>query len=604
MYILGINSAYHEPSACLIKDGKIIAAVEEERFSRVRHGKPANLKNPHEIPESSIRYCLEAAGIGLKDVKHIGYSFSPEIRRRHNVDIGEEVTPGLAGSRDGEQLFYDLLQTVPNVLSTSFDNDISDRFHWLEHHICHASSAFYVSPYERAALLSIDGIGEAACTWFGRGDNNRITSLHELNYPSSLGLLWTKMSRFLGFGEYGQWKVMGLAGYGNPNRYYRAFRQFVDFDNQGKFTVDPKILQLRVNRFDEFEKMFGLHRKPEATIEGRHEDVAAALQKLTTEIFLAFASFLHSETGLRHLCLAGGVALNCVANRALVENGPFDEVYIQPAANDAGTALGACYYIWNHLLENSRGPVMTHAYLGPAFSHSDNKAALADEEHAIVAGSTGKNLTQTVAQLLAGGEIVAWFQGRMEFGPRALGNRSILTDPRRADLVYALNDKVKHREYFRPMAASVLTDRTNDWFEAEQYTPSDAFMLTARTVREDKLGRIPAVTHVDGTCRIQRVDRETNPKFYELLTEFENLTGIPMLLNTSFNDREPIICTPKDAIATCRRGGIRYLLLGNEIIDFGSSNPAQQSDEQVIAHTLEQLGAGIEVPVIRPFMSR
>jgi carbamoyltransferase len=570
LYILGINSAYHEPSACLIKESQIVAAVEEERFTRVRHGKPANLKNPQEIPEHSIRYCLDVAGIQLRDVDHLGYSFLPEKRRVHNVGLGEEVTPGCAGSSEREQRFFDLLQSVPEVLSSRFNDDIRDRFIWLEHHLCHASSAFYLAPIEHAALLSLDGMGEATCTWFGRGDGNRMVALRELFYPDSLGLLWTKMSRFLGFGEYGQWKVMGLAGYGNAERYYSALREFADFDGKGNFSVDPQVLQLRVNRFDRLEKLLGPDRSPGAPVEGRHEDVAAALQKLTTEVILSFASYLHQETGLKHLCLSGGVALNCVANRALVEDGPFDGVFIQPAANDGGTALGACYYIWNQLLDQPRGQVLEHVFLGPEFSHSDCLAALAGKKYSKMTEQNNGGISTRVARLLAQGEIVAWHQGRMEFGPRALGNRSILADPRRADIIYTLNGKVKHREYFRPMAASVLTERADEWFVIDRPTPSDSFMVTARLVREERIGIVPAVTHVDNTCRIQRVDRITNPRFHELLTEFEKLTGVPMLLNTSFNDREPIICTPGNAVATCLKSGIRYLVLGNELIDFGA----------------------------------
>jgi carbamoyltransferase len=578
MYILGVNSAYHEPSACLIKEGQIVAAVEEERFTRIRHGKPANLKNPHEIPENSIRYCLDAAGIQMRDVDHIGYSFLPEKRRAYNLGLGEEVTGGCAGSPEREQRFFDLLQSVPEVLGSRFNDNLRDRFLWLEHHLCHASSTFYLSPCEQAAILSIDGIGEAACTWFGRGDGNRMVALREVTFPNSVGLLWAKMSRFLGFGEYGQWKVMGLAGYGHAERYYAALREVVDFDEQGSFSIDPQVFQLRVNRFDGLEKLFGPDRSPGAPVEGRHQDVAAALQKLTTEVFLSFASYLHGETRLNHLCLAGGVALNCVANRALVEDGPFDGVFIQPAANDGGTALGACYYIWNQLLDQPRGPGLAHVFLGPEFSQADGLAALAGRDYSTIPEQNPGGISAMVARLLAQGEIVAWCQGRMEFGPRALGNRSILADPRRSDIIYTLNGKVKHREYFRPLAGSVLTERADEWFVLDRLTPSDAFMVTARLVREDKRGIIPAVTHVDNTCRIQRVDRETNPRFHELLTEFEELTGVPIVLNTSFNDREPIICTPQNAVATCLKSGIRYLVLGNELIDFGAPDLSAESD--------------------------
>ena len=286
------------------------------------------------------------------------------------------------------------------------------------------------------------------------------------------------------------------------------------------------------------------------------------------------------------------------------KKGPFDQVFIQPAANDAGTALGACYYIWNQLLDKPRSQVMEHVFVGPEYSDSDGRAALAGNEYSRVNEQSDCDIPTKVAQLLAGGEIVAWYQGRMEFGQRALGNRSILADPRRPDIVYTLNDKVKHREYFRPMAASVLTERADEWFVIDRPTPSDSFMLTARLVREDKLGLIPAVTHVDNTCRIQRVDRIMNLRYHELLVEFEKITGVPMILNTSFNDREPIICTPDHAVTTCLKGGIRYLVLGDELIDFGAQEQLVKNDGDTISSTLELLCASLEVPVMRPFMSR
>lgn len=604
MYILGINSAYHEPAACLIKDGRIVAAVEEERFNRVRHGKPADLKNPQELPERSIRYCLDAAGITAGDLDFIGYSFVPDKRLAHNVGIDEETVEGVAGSPEAEELFHDLLSTVPQETSKLLGEDVGDRFVWIDHHSCHAASAFFVSGFEEAAILSVDGIGEATTTWFGRGKGNRFEALKELAYPSSLGLLWTKMSRFLGFGEYGQWKVMGLAGYGNPDRYYPALRSFVSFDDDGNLAINPHVLQLRVDKYDEFEKLFGPRRLPADDVDDRHADVAAALQKLTTEIFMAFASYLHRVTGLRKLCFAGGVALNCVANRVLIEEGPFDEVFIQPAANDAGTALGACFYIWNQVLGNERGPALEHVFLGPDYTESTMRSALTVKDDAQVESLGEAGVASRVAELLANGEIVAWFQGRMEFGPRALGNRSILADPRRADMVNVLNDKVKHREFFRPFAASVLSEKAEEWFEVPRPSPADHYMLCARRVRAGKLGRIPAVTHVDDTCRLQRVDKSVNPEFHRLLSEVEALTGIPVLLNTSFNDREPITCTPQDAVRTCLKAGVRYLAIGGTLVDFGEEESSEHKIEAIIAGAMSHTTEFAELPVMRPFMSR
>lgn len=606
MYILGINSAYHEPAACLLRDGEIVAAVEEERFNRFRHGKPANLANPQELPIASIRYCLDVAGIQARDIDRIGYSFVPEDRFSHNVGLSEETMPGIAGSLEAETRFRDLLLSVPATLSRMLEEDVSDRFDWIPHHSCHAASAFWASPFEEAAVLSIDGIGEATTTWFGQASGNRIDAVKQLVYPNSLGLLWTKMSRFLGFGEYGQWKVMGLAAYGNPKTKYAALRSFVNFDHDGNFEIDPAVLQLRVNSFTEFAKLFGPAREPEDEIEDSHRDTAAALQQLTTECLLSFASYLHRTTGMRKLCYAGGVALNCVANQALIEKGPFEEVFIQPAANDAGTALGACYYLWNQELGKARGPAMEHVYLGPEFSKQDVHDALNEVQAVSSKPLDSIELASEAAQLIAAGEIVAWFDGRMELGPRALGNRSILADPRRADMVHELNDKVKHREFFRPFAASVLAEKVDEWFDlsARGRSPADEYMLCTRRVHADKLGMIPAVTHVDGTCRIQIVDSKTNPNYHRLLTEFEKVTGIPMLLNTSFNDREPIICSPADAVNTCLRAGIRHLAMGGQLATSGASKTTQKTGGPLINHDPQEDDEFMRLHVMTPFLSR
>lgn len=561
-WILGINSAYHEPAACLIRDGEIVAAAEEERFNRIRHGKRADLLNPHEIPVNSIRYCMDVTGISAKDLDAIGFSFLPDKRLQANAALDPDPEPGCAGTRDGEERFHQLLLTVPRRLGDFLGEDVTSRFHWIEHHLCHAASAYFVSPFDEAAILSVDGIGETTSAWLGVGRGNHIFPLKEIAYPNSLGFLWTKASRFLGFGEYGQWKVMGLAGFGDPDRYYGAFREFVSYDEDGNFSVNNGVLQFRANRYDGYEQLFGPHRLPGEDIEERHRDMAAALQKITNEVQLALARYQHRATGLKRLCQAGGVALNCIANRVILEEGPFDEVFIQPAANDAGTAMGACFYLWNHEMNRPERSQLSHVYLGPEFDADETAAKLFP--HA----QKSNDIARDVAALLAHGEIVAWFQGRMEWGPRALGNRSILADPRRADMVHTLNEKVKHREFFRPFAASVLSEKSSEWFEFGKHAHGDAFMLYARRIRPDKTGRIPAVTHIDGTSRIQVVEAAANPSFHRLIAEFNELTGVPLLLNTSLNDREPIICTPRNAAETCHRAGIRYLAIGDCLVDF------------------------------------
>lgn len=579
IWILGINSAYHEPAACLIHNGKIVAAAEEERFNRIRHGKRADLLNPHELPVQAIQYCIAEAGIEASDLFRVGYSFEPEERLAFNAGLDRETELECAGTAEGEERFHELLLRVPSELSKLLGEDIGDRFLWIPHHLAHAASAFFVSPFERAAILSTDGIGEATSTWLGVGEGNHIRALKEIKYPSSLGFLWTKASRYLGFGEYGQWKVMALAGFGNPQRFANAFREFVSFDEDGNFQIDNGVMQFRRNSCEGFERLFGPARAADGPILDHHHDFAAALQALTNDAMLAFARYLHRETGLKALCQAGGVALNCIANERLIKEGPFEEVFIQPAANDAGTALGACYYIWNQILDGERVEVQQHAYLGPAY----------EEDAPFGEDAAGSGVLRRVAELIARGEVIAWFQGRMEWGPRALGNRSILADPRRAEIKQKINGQIKHREYFRPFAASVLTERARDWFDIGREAFSDRFMLYARKVRPDKLGRIPAVTHIDDTCRIQRVEAETNPRFHQLIREFEALTGVPMVLNTSFNDREPLICSPEDAFRTCRKAGIRYLVLGDRIVDLVEN--AEGLLEPVLAG-VDQDGAG------------
>jgi carbamoyltransferase len=578
----------------LIRNGEIVAAAEEERFNRMRHGKPANLLNPHELPTGAIRFCLDTAGIAAQDLEAIGFSFMPQKRLAQNVAVDADAEQGCAGTREGEERFHQLLLTVPHRLSDLLGVDVTGKFHWIEHHLCHAASAYFVSPFDAAAILSVDGIGEATSTWLGVGKGNRITPIKEIRYPNSLGFLWTKMSRFLGFGEYGQWKVMGLAGFGDPTRYYDAFRKFVAFDEEGNFSVNNAIMQFRVDKYAGFEQLFGRHRPAGEDIEQRHQDVAAALQRLTDEIQLSLARWLHRETGLKNLCHAGGVALNCIANRVILEEGPFENVFIQPAANDAGTALGACYYIWNQMLSQPKtGQMMQHAHLGPEFDALEAKEQLFPNARRV------GDIAKEVATLLARGEIVAWFQGRMEWGPRALGNRSILADPRRSDMVHMLNDKIKHREFFRPFAASVLHEKADDWFQFTKHASGDAFMLYARKVRCDKLGQVPAVTHIDSTSRIQCVDAETNPRFHRLIQEFEAVTGVPMVLNTSFNDREPIICTPENAVETCLKAGIRYLAIGDYLVDFKEENAAVHKSLGVFCSTgvpERNVGFGLKEP--------
>lgn len=564
IWILGVNSAYHEPSACIIHNGKIIGAADEERFNRLRHGKVADLKNPHWMPERSIRYCMEQAGIRVDELSHIAFSIAPELRLASNVNVDSETTSGGAGTPEGEALFHELLLQVPKRLSLLLGGDVRDSFRWVEHHLCHAASTFFVSPFRDAAILTLDGIGETTTTWMGYGSGNRMQMLNSAKYPNSLGFLWTKLSRFLGFGNYGQWKVMALAAYGDSDRYYGAFRKFIRYDDNGSLEIDGDTLQFRVESCKALERLLGQKRAAQSPIDDHHKDIAAALQQVTNEAAVAMARWLRKQTGCKNICLAGGVALNCIMNRVVLNESGFEDLFIQPASNDGGTALGGCYYIWNQLLGRERNEVMVHAYLGPEYSRD---ALCLISQVNVEAVQKITNLPERAAKLIAQGKIVALFQGRMEFGPRALGNRSILADPRRSDIIYLLNEKVKHREGFRPFAASVLAERTKEWFTIRFETMADRFMVLAYPVRPEKLGTIPAVTHVDGTTRIQSVDRESNPVFRRIIEEFDRITGVPLLLNTSLNESEPIVCTPADALRTCLEAGIDYLAIEGHLID-------------------------------------
>lgn len=549
----------------------MVAVAEEERFNRIKHAKPAQIDNPDELPINTINFCLEKAGITLAEVDYIASSFSPAKRLRNkgrNKEFHDLVIEGDWGSNTGESLFYEKLRQVPQKLSDIYELDMRERFHWIDHHTSHAGSAYFVSPFEEAAILVVDGIGEIESTTLSKGEGNKIRLLKSINYPHSLGFLWEKLSIFLGFTEYDAGKVMGLASYGDPNRYYDTLRQFVNVGTRG-FTVDHTVVRFRGNDHSGLEQILGRKRDPHDELEERHADIAAALQRITEEILLKLAHHLSESTGSSNVCLAGGVALNCVANSILLEKGPFKDVYIQPAAHDAGTAIGAAYFIWNHQLGNPRSFVMDHAYFGPEYSQEEIRQALDENRLTYV---HVEEIEKEVAKLVADGNVVGWFQGRMEVGPRALGNRSLLADPRNPKMRDILNMKVKHREYFRPFAPSVLVDNADDWFSIPQKSISSDFMLFAYRVNDEKKGVISAVTHVDGTSRIQTVREGTNPKYYKLIQEFEALTGVPLILNTSFNDREPIVCSPQDAVSTFLKTRIDYLAIGNFLVSREENN--------------------------------
>lgn len=569
--VLGVNFAYHESSACLIKDGQIIAAVEEERFNRIKHAKCSRVDNADELPWAAIDYVLRAAGLSPDEIDHIGISFDPEERLRRNRDLHEPGVPaGDFGTAQGETTFAQGVHRGAENLRSKFPKA---EIHFLSHHMCHAASAFFPSRHERAAVLSVDGIGEHCSTWMGIGEGNRLETVLEIGYPHSLGFLWEKMSEHLGFDVYGgPGKLMGYAcltdpiGESSDVDYAERMRRVVQLNDHG-FTVDNRITRFRTGDFSGLEPLFGSRR---LRVVDRYEEasIASGLQVVTEEVIVHLARILHARTGAKALCMAGGVALNCVANAAILRKTPFEALHVEAAANDAGTALGAACLLWCQVLGYPR-PRLDHTYLGPEFK---------DEEIAIALKAAGlkaempEDLCRECARIIHEGNLVAWFQGRLEFGPRALGNRSILGDPSRFDMRSRLNAKVKERESFRPFAPSVLPEDAGRWIETPSDLDAAEYMLLALPTRDRRAAqRMPAVVQENGsdgqvTSRIHVVREEVNPLYARLLRELKALSGIGMVLNTSFNISEPIVCTPEQAIRTFARSKMDALAMGSFLV--------------------------------------
>jgi carbamoyltransferase len=566
--VLGVNCAYHESSACLLVDGDIVAAVEEERFNRVKHAKHSRVDNAHELPDASIELVLHKAGLRAEDVDHVGTSLDPEQRLAANRDLGEPgIAPGDFGTRDGEEAFYRSVNRAAHELRRRFRRA---EVHQLSHHLCHAAAAFFPSRHERAAVLTVDGIGESASTWMGLGEGNRLTPTAQVEYPSSLGFVWEKVSEHLGFDAYGgPGKVMGYACITDPIGeesgcdYAERFRRVVRATDGG-FEVDNRVMRFRTADFTGLEPLFGPRR---SGIVDRYEEasLAAGLQVVTEEVFLHLARLLHAKTGADALCMAGGVALNCVANARLLREGPFRALHVEPAANDAGTALGAACLLWCQVLGNAKRPRLGHAYLGPDYDEADIARALGA---AGLRAERPEDLARACARLIHDGKLVAWFQGRLEFGPRALGNRSILGDPSRFDMRSRLNAKVKERESFRPFAPSVLAEDVGVLLDAPVDLDAAEYMLLALPTRDARAAqRIPAVVQENGitrvaTSRAHVVRDEANPLYARLLREVKALSGVGMVLNTSFNISEPIVCSPEHAVRTFARSRMDALAIG------------------------------------------
>jgi carbamoyltransferase len=578
MNILGINAYHGNASAAVICDGRLVAAVEEERFNRVKYAAG--------FPAQAIRYCLQAAGLTLKEIDHVAVPRDPYARLPTKLFYALRM-PGFA--RDRAKVLAKFTG-IREALAQAFDADpatITATFHRVEHHRAHLASAFFVSPFERAAVLSADGLGDFASTMWGTGSGARMDIEDAIAFPHSLGLYYTAVTQYLGFPKFGdEYKVMGLASYGRPE-YLEAFRDMVRFDpaHDGGFRLGlkyfthqrggPQMSWADADKTptqgrlfsDEMPKRLGPARQPDEPIETRHHNLAASLQARLEEVYLGMARRLAERMGLKTVCLAGGVAFNCVANGKLFEQTPFEKIYVQPAAGDGGLSVGAAYYVWHQKLGKPRSFVMDHAYWGPEYSGSEIDAAieasgLLNKGFSVVKLAEEELAGRTV-KLIADGKITGWFQGRAEWGPRALGNRSIVADPRRADMKEILNRRIKHREIFRPFAPSILAESTGEWFERSEPSP---FMTQTYQVKAEKRALIPAPTHVDGSGRLQTVTREANPRYWGLIRAFEEATGVPVLLNTSFNDNDPIVCSPREALDCFQRTQMDALVLGDVLI--------------------------------------
>jgi carbamoyltransferase len=575
--ILGLNAFHADSSAALVRDGKLVAAAEEERFRRVKHWAG--------FPVQAISYCLSEAGVSLSDVEHVGFNQDSRanflrkvgyfLTKRPNLDL---VLSRLRNRRARARLPVLLEQAFPG-------QTLRARFHRVEHHLAHLSSAFHVCPFDEAAVVSVDGFGDFSSAAWGTAAGCEISTQGRVYFPHSLGIFYQSITQYLGFPHYGdEYKVMGLAPYGRPS-FLDSMRKLVRLLPDGGFELDLQFF--RHHREDipyqwsdgspqfgdlfspALEQLLGPRRLPADELEARHLDVARSAQVMYEEAFFHILSVLQKRSGLTDLSLAGGCAMNSVANGRVRRVTPFRRVYVQAAAGDAGGAIGSAFAVW-HKLGGGRSFVMDHAYWGPAARAADiTNLVTAHRSELSSAGCTVEDvsdeaaLCRSTAAAIADGKVIGWFQGRMEWGPRALGNRSILCDPRRADMKALLNAKIKRRESFRPFAPSVLEEAVPEWFEESDAVP---FMMQVFQIREDKRRLIPAVTHVDGSGRLQTVSARTNPRYHSLIDSFRSLTSIPMILNTSFNENEPVVCRPQEALDCFLRTKMDLLVMENTII--------------------------------------
>lgn len=585
MYILGISAFYHDSAAALIKDGKIIAAAQEERFTRKKHD--------HNFPAKAIEYCLKEASIKSSNLDYVAFYDKPFLKFERLLETYLAYAPiGIKSFIKAMPLWIKEKLWMKELISRELD--FNGKILFPEHHESHAASAFYPSPFQEAAFITMDGVGEWATTSFGIGSGNHLEIIADINFPHSLGLLYSAFTYYTGFKvNSGEYKVMGLAPYGEPKYVDLIYSELIDLKEDGSFKLNMDYFDFAAGLTmtnSKFHKLFGGEpRIPETNLTQKEMDLARSVQDVTEEIVLRMGKFVQRETGQNNLTLAGGVALNCVANGKLLRENIFDEIWIQPAAGDAGGALGAALAVWYKYLDNPRTAngktdSQNGSYLGPEFSKDEILSFLNEKEIKYIQLKENE-ITEKIADILSEEKIVGWFQGKMEFGPRALGSRSIIGDARSSKMQADMNIKIKFREGFRPFAPSVIYEKVNEYFELEKESPYMLLVADVKKTRQKKMtdeesklfgiqklnvlrSDIPAVTHIDYSARIQTVHKETNPLYHELISTFDKKYGCGVIVNTSFNVRgEPIVCTPQDAYLCFMRTDIDYLILGNFLLD-------------------------------------
>ncbi|PWT74105.1 MAG: carbamoyltransferase [Chloroflexi bacterium] len=603
MLILGVNAYHADASACLIRDGQLVAAAEEERFTRVKHWAG--------FPTEAVRYCLREGGVTIHDVDHLAVNRDPQAHLAQKALYAFLKRPNWQTVRDrlrNAGKIHDLKAALAEATAVR-PEEIRTTIRHIEHHQAHLASAFYVSGFQEAAVASIDGFGDFVSTRVGRGKGLHVEVMQSVFFPHSLGLFYLALTQYLGFHSYGdEYKVMGLAAYGQPE-YLEVLRQLVRLKSRGRFDLNldyfrhqsdgvamtwdggmPSIGQVYS---EELVKLLGPARQKDEPLTARHQHIAASMQALYEEACFHILNDLYDRTHLPALCLAGGCALNGVANGKLTERTPFEWLYVPPVAGDAGGAIGAAFAVWHQVLGSPRTFVMQRADWGPSFNEREiqleldrQREPLAAEGWTIDRYDSETELCQRTAKEVAAGRVMGWFQGRMELGARALGQRSIVADPRRPNMKEILNARIKRRESFRPFAPSILEEAAEAYFEQTQLSP---FMTMTARVKQDKLVAISACTHVDGTGRVQTVSRATQPLYWQLIKSFEDLTGVPVLLNTSFNEQEPIVCTPHQAVACLLRTQMDGLAIGPYVIT--RQRTANEKDSDKASHSLdEQIG--------------